>query len=172
MNEAHSEALDDPYDVEKRREAVLAVLADDLAGGRDEAHKKHAENGERKTRRNSPLSADLIRDAARDGKAENGGKTADDCEGRGGAGGRAEVVDNVVSDVGADGVVSHEPQKFSAEDSEKHSPVRPCHGRVVLDLILNGGEALAHLHLVPELIAELVLLDGRKQHERADDHEN
>ena len=61
----------------------------------------------------------------------------------GGAGGGVEVIDNVVADIGANGVVRHEPQELRAENGEEHVAVLSGHGLVVVDRGLDRGEAFA-----------------------------
>lgn len=90
----------------------------------------------------------------------------------GGAGGGVHIINNIVADIGADGVVGHEPQKLRAENGEKHGLVGLGHGLVVVDRGLDGGETLTLGHLVLHLLGDLVLAYREEQHHRGDDHQH
>ena len=170
MHQSHAEALQRPDHIEQNREAQLHALLK-LAQGTDEAHQDQAEEGDDKAGRDRPLAADLIGNKAGDGKAHHGGEAADDDHGVGVLGAGIQEVDHVVADVGAQGIVRHEPQKLCRQDGQQHVPVGLGHGLVIVDGTCHGSQLLAQGDLILQLLGQLILLDGLEEHQSRDDHQ-
>ena len=174
MHQGHAEALQHPDHIEKRGEGELPVggPGGDAVGGPHEAHDDQARKGDHKAGGDGPFPAYLFGDGAGDGKADHRGETAQNGQDHGGAGDGFQIVDDVVADVGAEGIVAHEPEELRPQDSQEHVPVGLGHGLVVVDGGLYGGKLLTQGQLILQLLSQLVFLDGLEEHQGGDHHQH
>ena len=172
MHERHSEALENPDDIEKRREGEFSALADRAARRCHKTHHQKTEKGNGETGGDGPFASDPVGDAAGNRKAQHGSQPAENREDHGGAGGGFKMINDVVSDVGAKGVVGHEPEKLRTENGKQHGPVRTGHGLVVINRRLNRGEPFPEGKLIPDLRLDPVFFDGGEEHQGRNDHQD
>ena len=141
MHQRHPKALENPDRIEQRRKGKFSAFTDRTSGRSHKAHHDEAEEGDGETGGDGPLAADPVGDAAGDRKADNRSQTAQNREDHGGTGRGLEMIDDIIADVGAEGIVGHEPEKLRTENGQQHGPVFPGHRPVVINGCLNRGEA-------------------------------
>ena len=105
MHESHAKAFDCPDRKEKLGEGKLSVCPCDVVGRCNKAHDNQSEEGNGKPAGNRPLPADFVGNGTCSCKTDDAGKPADDGENHGGAGNRLEIIDNVIADIGSDGII-------------------------------------------------------------------
>ena len=172
MHERHSEALENPDDIEQSREGEFSARTDRVARRGYKAHHHETEKGNGKTGGDGPLAPDPVGDTAGYRKAQHRSQTAENREDHGRARRGLKMINDIVSDVGAEGVVGHEPEKLCAENGKQHGPVCTGHGLVVVYRRFNRGEPLSEGQVVPDLRFNPVFFDGGKEHKSGNDHQN
>ena len=83
MHQRHSEALNDPDDVEKHREGELALCSHYLSRWSNGAHQQEAQKGDTETCGYRPLSSYLVCNDACNGETDYGGGSSDYCQDHG-----------------------------------------------------------------------------------------
>ena len=101
MNQSHTEALENPNRVQQGREGKLTMFTDNLTGRRDETHDHQTDKGNSEARGDGPFAADTVGNTAGNAETDNRGKTAENCQDHGGAGNRLQMIDDIVSYIGA-----------------------------------------------------------------------